>query len=92
MTTNVFVYKNFGKITARVDLDKCDGCAFCVNVCPYKAISLTTVRPMVRHIVINERLCRGCGMCQGTCPKEGVYIPGFSVNELSQKIGALLKD
>ncbi len=92
MTANVFVYKDFGNIKAQVNLDRCDGCAFCLNVCPFKALSLVTERPMERHIVINKKLCRGCGLCQGTCPKQAVFVQGFSMDELSQKITNLLND
>ncbi|PID77629.1 MAG: (4Fe-4S)-binding protein [Deltaproteobacteria bacterium] len=90
MTDKVFVYKNLSGVKAHVDLDRCDGCAFCIGVCPFKAISLITASPMVRHIKINEKLCRGCGICQGTCPKQGVFVQGFSMDDLSRKIGRLL--
>lgn len=92
MTANVFTYVDYGDIKAKVDLERCDGCAFCVDVCPFDAISLVHSTPMVRHIVIDENRCQGCGLCQGTCPKEGVHIDGFSMKELSSMIGDLLRD
>lgn len=92
MTANVFAYKDLGNLKAQVDLEHCDGCAFCLNVCPFHAISLIREETKKRHIAINEKLCRGCGLCQGTCPKEGVHVQGFSMSEMSARITALLKD
>ena len=71
----------------------CDGCALCVDVCPFRAISLiTAVKDGVtqKTIVVNPALCKGCGLCQGTCPKDGVHIAGFSMRQISSQIQAAL--
>lgn len=96
MTVNVFSYKEFGDIKAAVDIDRCDGCAFCLDVCPFKAIRITKSQNLsdnsyARHIVINRDLCQGCGMCQGTCPKQAVYVEGFKYEQIIEKIGESLK-
>ncbi len=95
MSVNIFEYKDMGDIKAVVDLEKCDGCVFCMDICPFKAISLVTEKASEksthdRHIVIDESLCQGCGLCQGTCPKDSVHVQGFSTEEISQKIAHLL--
>ena len=81
-------------IKAVVNPDKCDGCALCVDVCPYQAISLIEGvdeqgKPYKR-IVINKAQCKGCGVCQGTCPKDGVYVAGFTMEQLKAQVKAAL--
>jgi len=83
-------------VKATVDPDYCDGCALCVDVCPYNAITLTTIEAGVeggegkRIISVNKAQCKGCGLCQGTCPKRGVYIAGFTMKQISSQIQAAL--
>ena len=82
-------------IKATVDEDYCDGCALCVDVCPYNAITLveraaTADRPAGKLIRVNKAQCKGCGLCQGTCPKRGVLVAGFSMKQISAQIQAAL--
>ncbi len=83
-------------VKATVDPDYCDGCALCVDVCPYNAITLTTIEAGAeggegkRIISVNKAQCKGCGLCQGTCPKRGVYIAGFTMKQISSQIQAAL--
>jgi len=83
-------------VKATVDPDYCDGCALCIDVCPYNAITLTTIEAGVeggegkRIISVNKAQCKGCGLCQGTCPKRGVYIAGFTMKQISSQIQAAL--
>ncbi len=69
----------------------CDGCALCVDACPFQAIDLYEVdykegEEPTKLIAINEAKCKGCGVCQGTCPKRGVYVTGFTMEQLSAQI------
>jgi heterodisulfide reductase subunit A len=73
-------------VKAVVDPANCDGCALCIDVCPYHAISLEeqtadgqTPGKLVR---VNVAQCKGCGICQGTCPKRGIYVLGFSMPQI----------
>ncbi|EKD34408.1 MAG: hypothetical protein ACD_75C02355G0001 [uncultured bacterium] len=79
---------------ATVDETYCDGCALCVDVCPYNAISLIEKGPAgadgKRVIQVNKAQCKGCGLCQGTCPKRGVYVSGFTMKQISAQIQAAL--
>ena len=69
---------------AVVDQDRCDGCGFCVDICPRSCLKVVPNpdRPAHRIVRITPKLCSGCGACQGTCPKEAVSIPGLSTADL----------
>ncbi len=79
---------------AQVVLEKCDGCGLCIDVCPYQAITLLEGVDDQGHpwkrVEINKAQCKGCGLCQGTCPKDGVYVAGFSSQQLRAQIEAAL--
>ncbi len=77
---------------ALVDVSRCDGCALCLDVCSYKAISLNAVEGAEdRQIVaVNPVRCKGCGSCQATCPKEGINVGGFTYRQLSAQVMAVL--
>jgi heterodisulfide reductase subunit A len=79
-------------IKAQVVADNCDGCALCLDVCPYHAISLEEVPETggKRRVDINVAKCKGCGCCMATCPKEGVNVGGFSYRQLSNQVKAAL--
>jgi heterodisulfide reductase subunit A len=74
--------------------EKCDGCAYCVDTCPYKAITLLEYmwEGAVKKVVeTNESTCKGCGCCQATCPKDGVLIQGFTLEQIRAQIEAALE-
>ncbi len=80
-------------IKATVDKENCDGCALCIDVCPYNAISLVTnggEGSSEKLVAINKAQCKGCGLCQGTCPKRGVHVAGFTMKQISSQIRAAL--
>jgi heterodisulfide reductase subunit A-like polyferredoxin len=73
--------------------ENCDGCAFCVDSCPFQAITLLEYMKdgsQKKTIEVNEILCKGCGSCMATCPKKGVTIAGFSLDQLDAQIDAAL--
>ncbi len=74
--------------------EKCDGCALCLDVCPYKALTLETVSwngRSAKRMKVDAALCKGCGLCQATCPKEGVLIHGFTLAQLKAQSDAFLQ-
>jgi heterodisulfide reductase subunit A-like polyferredoxin/coenzyme F420-reducing hydrogenase delta subunit len=82
-------------VISHVVQEKCDGCAFCVDPCPFKALTLVeySENGETRHrIEINESLCKGCGVCMGTCPKQGIYVSHFRPEELSAQVEAVLSE
>ena len=71
----------------------CDGCAYCVDTCPYKAITLLEYMwqgSLKKAVETNETMCKGCGCCQATCPKKGVLIRGFTLDQIQAQIHAAL--
>ncbi|HEY9164634.1 MAG TPA: NAD(P)-binding protein [Candidatus Kryptonia bacterium] len=73
--------------------ENCDGCAYCVEPCPYKAITLIeyeTNGEMKKRVQVNESLCKGCGTCMATCPKNAIYVWHFRPEMLSAEVKAAL--
>jgi len=82
-------------VKAEPDLEHCDGCALCIDVCPYHAITLVEEPvgdgpDVKKYISVNKAQCKGCGLCQGTCPKRGVSVQGFTMDQISAQIEAAL--
>ena len=73
--------------------DQCDGCALCIDVCPYRAISLVSEQRdgrEIRRVETDKALCKGCGLCEATCPKGGISVHGFTTEQLKQQVHAAL--
>ncbi len=73
--------------------DRCDGCALCLDVCPYSAIALEEYeKDGWKHwrIKTDKALCKGCGLCAATCPKRGVLVHGFTHDQLEAQVNTLL--
>ena len=73
--------------------ESCDGCAYCVDTCPYKAINLLEYKwqgSIKKVVETNDSTCKGCGCCQATCPKNGVFIRGFTLGQIEAQIHAAL--
>ncbi len=77
-------------IKAEVSETRCDGCALCLDVCPYHAISLVELADGKRRVQVNAAQCKGCGCCQATCPKDGISVAGFTMEQLSAQVAAAL--
>ena len=73
--------------------ENCDGCAYCVDPCPYKAITLIEYERdgITKKIVETDPVkCRGCGVCMATCPKAGIVVKGFTTDQLRSMVEALI--
>jgi NAD-dependent dihydropyrimidine dehydrogenase PreA subunit len=55
-------------MAAIVDLEKCTGCATCVDACPTGAIKMED-----NHAVITDE-CVECGACVDSCPTESISL------------------
>jgi heterodisulfide reductase subunit A len=75
--------------------ERCDGCALCLDVCPYRAIQLEEIEiasGMSKRIKTDPALCKGCGLCAATCPKGGVHVHGFTLEQLQAQVNVALAD
>jgi len=71
----------------------CDGCAYCVEPCPFSAITLIEFMQQgaIKKVVeVNDSACKGCGGCQATCPKQGIIVSGFKLEQISAQVNAVL--
>jgi heterodisulfide reductase subunit A2 len=75
--------------------DRCDGCALCLDVCPYRAIKLEEYLQaddsQHKRIKTDPALCKGCGLCAATCPKGGVFVHGFTLDQIKAQVSAALE-
>lgn len=82
-----------GANISQVVEESCDGCAYCVDTCPYKAITLLEYKwqgSIKKVVETSDSTCKGCGCCQATCPKNGVFIRGFTLAQIEAQIHAAL--
>ena len=71
---------------AVVNANLCTGCAMCVQVCPYEAISLDAKG----KAVVNEVLCEGCGTCSATCLRAAIKVKNSTPEQVHEMIKACL--
>lgn len=64
----------FGKITAKVDSDLCNGCGICISVCTENAIIKNN-----KHIIIEKDKCQGCNLCIMKCPQKAITLDNQDV-------------
>jgi len=72
-------------IVAVVDENLCIGCALCIELCPYGALSREE-----GYAVINIALCHGCGTCVAACPSGAMDQNHFKTNQIMAQIEAAL--
>ncbi len=78
---------------SHVVTENCDGCAYCVDPCPFKAITLVEYvvgGEVKKRVEVNEAICKGCGTCMATCPKKAIYVWHFRPEMLSAEVKAAL--
>ena len=72
----------------------CDGCAYCIDPCPYNALTLLEYMrngAIKKTVERNEALCKGCGVCMATCPKLGIFVRNFRIEQLNAMVEAALE-
>jgi heterodisulfide reductase subunit A len=72
----------------------CDGCAYCIDACPYKALTLIEYMrngAIKKTVQRNEALCKGCGVCMATCPKKGIFVRNFKLEQIQAMVEAALE-
>lgn len=57
----------------RLDSDECKGCGLCVEACPPKVLSLSSVLNSYGYHAAkySGSKCTGCGICFYVCPEPG---------------------
>jgi heterodisulfide reductase subunit A len=81
------------RISEPIDAN-CDGCAYCIEPCPYNAISLIEYMrkgAVKKTVDVDVTLCHGCGTCMATCPKQGIYVRNFKLEQLGAQVNAALE-
>jgi len=74
--------------------ESCDGCAYCVEPCPYQAITLIEYMregAVKKTVEVDETACKGCGCCMATCPKKGIFVKGFKLEQIGAQVNAALE-
>ncbi|MFB0557596.1 MAG: 4Fe-4S binding protein [Candidatus Bathyarchaeia archaeon] len=72
---------------AFVDIEACDGCGHCLNVCPSNAITL-----LEGKADIDPFLCTGCGGCIPECPSEAIDFKNSTERQMIAALRGLLHD
>jgi heterodisulfide reductase subunit A len=75
--------------------ENCDGCAYCIDPCPYSALTLIEYMykgDIKKTVERDGALCKGCGVCMATCPKKGIFIRGFKLEQLGVMVEAALEE
>ena len=57
-------------VEVKVDLEKCDGDAVCVDTCPVEVFEIKDGK----SIVVNNDECIACGACEVQCPKGAIQV------------------
>ena len=77
----------------KVNIDKCNGCGRCVEVCQFKAISLIDSKQEYEDIsvpakkaFINPAICKGCGRCSATCRLKAINPRHYDFKKISKII------
>ena len=72
-------------IVAVTDTDVCGGCAVCIELCPYGALSRED-----EQAAVNIALCHGCGTCVAACPSGAMDQSHFKTAQIMAQIEAAL--
>ena len=84
---------------AIVSLDNCNGCARCLEDCPFSAITMvprSDEKQYDTEAFVSINHCMSCGLCVGSCPTAtpfrrataiipGIELPGHPIAELREK-------
>ncbi|UCG69763.1 MAG: 4Fe-4S dicluster domain-containing protein, partial [Thermoplasmata archaeon] len=71
----------------------CDGCAYCIEPCPYNALTLIDYMKngtVKKTVEVNKGKCRGCGVCTATCPKKGIFVANYRPEQINAMVEAAL--
>jgi len=61
---------------AKVNIDQCTGCVFCVDICPEDCISMSATGPgdFFPYAIVDEDKCVSCKLCETVCIKDAITV------------------
>ena len=71
---------------SEVNEDKCSGCRFCNQLCPFSAIEFNDEKKQ-SHII--SALCKGCGVCVAACPSFAIKGRHFTDQQVLAQVDGL---
>ncbi len=69
----------------KIGLDQCTKCRRCTVECPFGAID----EDAQNFPIVNPTRCRRCGTCMGACPVRTINFDNYSIQMVSDMIGAV---
>ncbi len=57
-----------------IDPDKCDGCSWCIKVCPAKVLELVDGKAVLNPDLVQAYGCMFEGACQAICPRDAISM------------------
>jgi NAD-dependent dihydropyrimidine dehydrogenase PreA subunit len=57
-------------VTLRLDIEKCNGCRMCMEVCPHNVFAIQNKRA----VIIDRDACMECGACSRNCPMSAITV------------------
>ncbi len=57
-----------------IDADKCDGCSWCVKVCPGRVLELVDKKARLNPAHVQSYGCMFEGACQAICPQDAIRL------------------
>ncbi len=82
-------------VMSQVVDENCDGCAYCVEPCPTRSITLLEyiLGGETRKVIeVSDATCIGCGICMATCPKDGAFVRHYRPESFTDMIRAVLEE
>lgn len=74
--------------------ENCDGCAYCVDPCPTRSVTLLEfmLRGEIKKTVeVSDTTCIGCGICMSTCPKKGIFVKHYKLESFREMTKAAME-
>ncbi|NTV42650.1 MAG: 4Fe-4S binding protein, partial [Syntrophobacteraceae bacterium] len=73
----------------RVNEHACIGCGKCVEICPFGALQMKTLRDGLQKAEVLETVCQGCGLCNATCPPKAIQLQHCTDDQILAELNAL---
>lgn len=53
-----------------IDLEKCNGCGYCHDICPMDVIRIDGNSPVIVYV----EDCTACSKCEQNCPTNAIFV------------------